>query len=81
MALKTARHCGISQIWLGLRVRKVVMEAPFWPPVSEGLFGCLVFDAAAGCGDSGGVNYSLPPIGGIDLLLAVSDRLNPSKKH
>ena len=33
--LKTARYRGISQIWLGLRVRKVAAEAPFHAPVSR----------------------------------------------
>src|SRR5260221_14104666 len=43
-ALKTARHRGISQIWLGLRGPNLATEASFRPPVSEGHFWCLVFD-------------------------------------
>src|SRR6266702_2755515 len=38
MPLKTPRHRGISQIWLGLRVRDLATEAPFRPPVSEATF-------------------------------------------
>ena len=41
---QTARYRGISQIWLCLRVRNLATEGRFLPPVSDGLFWCLVFD-------------------------------------
>ena len=40
---KTAPYREVSQICAGLRVRNLAMEAPFLPPVSAGLFWCLVF--------------------------------------
>jgi hypothetical protein len=43
--LKIARHRGISEIWLGLRVRKVATEVPIRRFVSEAIFWRLVFGA------------------------------------
>src|SRR5262245_64866912 len=42
--LKTARHRGILQTSLSLRVRKVAADAPFQRLVSEAYFWRLVFD-------------------------------------
>src|SRR5262249_59631398 len=46
--LKTARYGGISQIWLGLRVRKVAVGGPGRAPVSQALFLGLLFGGGAG---------------------------------
>jgi hypothetical protein len=42
--LKTARHRGISETSLSLRVRKVATDAPFRRLVPEAYFWRLVFD-------------------------------------
>jgi hypothetical protein len=47
--LKSARHREVSQIRAGLRVRNLAMETPFPPPVSAGLFWCLVFEKRGPC--------------------------------
>jgi hypothetical protein len=55
-SLKTARHRGISRIWLGLRVRKVATEAPFCHLSPRAFFGVSFLMRQPAAGGSSGVN-------------------------